>query len=96
MTSANGAPLKSRRQDSPPMWVNPCGLASEDFTIDPDVEQLNDYELISQIILQTQTALSHTLLFKDAFVSIIYYMNITHTHTHTHTHTQSHTHTYNI
>ncbi|KAI4479295.1 hypothetical protein M0804_011080 [Polistes exclamans] len=66
MTSANGAPLKSKRQD-PPMWVNPCGLAAEDFNSDPEIEQLKDFDLISQIIVQLQTALSHTSLFREDF-----------------------------
>ncbi|XP_015189043.1 PREDICTED: uncharacterized protein LOC107073103 [Polistes dominula] len=68
MTSANGAPVKSRRQDSSPMWVNPCGLAAEDFNSDPEIEQLKDFDLVSQIIVQSQTALSHTSLFREDFV----------------------------
>lgn len=57
-----------RRLSSPPKWVNPCGLAAEDFDGDPDVEQLRDVQLLTQVVVQAKTALMHAQLFRDDYI----------------------------
>lgn len=72
VASVNGAPtmtVNARRLSSPPKWVNPCGLAAEDFDGDPDVEQLRDVQLLTQVVVQAKTALMHAQLFRDDYVS---------------------------
>lgn len=72
MVSVHSAPtmtLEGRRHNSPPKWVNPCGLAAEDFTGDLDVVQLTDSQLLQQVVLQAKTALMHAELFRDDYVS---------------------------
>ncbi|XP_035722195.1 uncharacterized protein LOC118441633 isoform X2 [Vespa mandarinia] len=70
VASVNGAPtmtVNARRLSSPPKWVNPCGLAAEDFDSDPDVEQLRDVQLLTQVVVQAKTALMHAQLFRDDY-----------------------------
>lgn len=72
MVSVHGAPtmtLEGRRLSSPPKWVNPCGLAAEDFTGDLDVVQLTDSQLLHQVVVQAKTASTHAKLFRDDYVS---------------------------
>lgn len=73
VVSVHGAPtmtLEERRLNSPPMWVNPCGLAAEDFTSgDLDVVQLSDSQLLDQVVVQAKTALMHAEMFRDNYVS---------------------------
>lgn len=72
--SVQGAPpmnLEEKRLNTPPKWVNPCGLAAEDFEGDLDVIQLRDEQLLQQIVLQAQTALYHAERFRHSYVSII-------------------------
>lgn len=66
--SAPTMPLENRRLSSPPKWVNPCGLAAEDFTGDLDVVQLTDSQLLHQVVLQAKTALMQTELFREDYV----------------------------
>ncbi|KAK1127131.1 hypothetical protein K0M31_003679 [Melipona bicolor] len=62
--------LEDRRMRSTPKWVNPCGLAAEDFaTGDLDVVQLTDSQLLHQVVVQAKTALMHAELFRDDYVS---------------------------
>ncbi|XP_047350817.1 uncharacterized protein LOC124949577 isoform X2 [Vespa velutina] len=71
VASVNGAPtmtVNARRLSSPPKWVNPCGLAAEDFDSDPDVEQLRDVQLLTQVVVQAKTALMHAQLFRDDYI----------------------------
>ncbi|XP_015437920.1 PREDICTED: uncharacterized protein LOC107193053 [Dufourea novaeangliae] len=71
VVSVQGAPtmtLENRRLSSPPKWVNPCGLAAEDFTGDLDVVQLTDSQLLHQVVVQAKTALMHAELFRDDYV----------------------------
>lgn len=73
--SVQGAPtmtLESRRLSSPPKWVNPCGLAAEDFTGDLDVVQLSDSQLLHQVVVQARTALMHAELFRDDYARRIF------------------------
>lgn len=63
--------LEEKRLTTPPKWVNPCGLASEDFVGDLDVVQLPDEQLIQQIVLQAKQALYHLERFRDRYVSIL-------------------------
>lgn len=73
VVSVHAAPtmtLEDRRLSSPPKWVNPCGLAAEDFTGDLDVVQLTDSQLLHQVVVQAKTALMHAELFRDDYVSI--------------------------
>lgn len=65
--SVHGAPTMDRRQNSPPKWVNPCGLAAEDFTGDLDVVQLTDSQLLQQVVVQAKTALMHAELFREDY-----------------------------
>ncbi|KZC15156.1 hypothetical protein WN55_07984 [Dufourea novaeangliae] len=70
VVSVQGAPtmtLENRRLSSPPKWVNPCGLAAEDFTGDLDVVQLTDSQLLHQVVVQAKTALMHAELFRDDY-----------------------------
>ncbi|XP_043581291.1 uncharacterized protein LOC122567126 [Bombus pyrosoma] len=70
VVSVHSAPtmtLEGRRHNSPPKWVNPCGLAAEDFTGDLDVVQLTDSQLLQQVVLQAKTALMHAELFRDDY-----------------------------
>lgn len=72
VVSVHGAPtmtLEDRRLSLPPKWVNPCGLAAEDFNGDLDVVQLTDSQLLSQVVVQARTALMHAQLFRDDYVS---------------------------
>lgn len=53
---------------STPKWVNPCGLAADDFaTGDLDVVQLTDSQLLHQVVVQAKTALMHAELFRDDY-----------------------------
>lgn len=74
VVSVQGAPtimtLEDRRLSSPPKWVNPCGLAAEDFDGDLDVVQLRDEQLLTQVVVQAKTALDHAQLFRDDYVSV--------------------------
>ncbi|XP_053976360.1 uncharacterized protein LOC128890583 [Hylaeus anthracinus] len=73
--SVHGAPtmtLESRRLSSPPKWVNPCGLAAEDFTGDLDVVQLSDSQLLHQVVVQARTALMHAELFREDYAKRIF------------------------
>lgn len=75
MVSVHGAPtmtLEGRRLSSPPKWVNPCGLAAEDFTGDLDVVQLTDSQLLHQVVVQAKTASSHAKLFRDDYAKRIF------------------------
>ncbi|KOC70503.1 hypothetical protein WH47_00648 [Habropoda laboriosa] len=70
VVSVHSAPtmtLEDRRLSSPPKWVNPCGLAAEDFTGDLDVVQLTDLQLLHQVVVQAKTALMHAELFRDDY-----------------------------
>ncbi|XP_017877696.1 uncharacterized protein LOC108623612 [Ceratina calcarata] len=70
VVSVHGAPtmtLENRRLSSPPKWVNPCGLAAEDFTGDLDVVQLTDSQLLQQVVVQAKTALMHAEIFRDDY-----------------------------
>ncbi|XP_034179023.1 uncharacterized protein LOC117603719 [Osmia lignaria lignaria] len=70
VVSVHGAPtmtLEDRRLSLPPKWVNPCGLAAEDFNGDLDVVQLTDSQLLSQVVVQARTALMHAQLFRDDY-----------------------------
>lgn len=72
VVSVHGAPamtLEDRRLSSTPKWVNPCGLAAEDFTGDLEVVQLTDSQLLHQVVVQAKTALMHAKLFRDDYVS---------------------------
>lgn len=72
MVSVHAAPTmtpEDRRLSSSPKWVNPCGLAAEDFTGDLDVVQLTDSQLLQQVVVQAKTALTHAELFRDDYVS---------------------------
>lgn len=60
---------KERRMDVPAKWVNPCGLAADDFEADQDVVQLSDDQLLAQVVVQAKTALMHAQLFRDDYVS---------------------------
>ncbi|XP_020299090.1 uncharacterized protein LOC109863261 isoform X2 [Pseudomyrmex gracilis] len=68
--SVQGAPmtLEEKRLNTPPKWVNPCGLASEDFDGDLDVVQFPDEQLIQQIVLQASQALYHAERFRDRYL----------------------------
>ncbi|XP_012281598.1 uncharacterized protein LOC105700377 isoform X2 [Orussus abietinus] len=71
VVSVRGAPtmtLEDRRLSSPPKWVNPCGLAAEDFDGDLDVVQLRDEQLLTQVVVQAKTALMHAQLFRDDYI----------------------------
>lgn len=76
VVSVHGAPtmtLEERRLNSPPMWVNPCGLAAEDFTSgDLDVVQLSDSQLLDQVVVQAKTALMHAEMFRDNYAKSIF------------------------
>ncbi|XP_078047666.1 uncharacterized protein LOC144475543 [Augochlora pura] len=66
--SAPTMTLESRRLSSPPKWVNPCGLAAEDFTTgELDVVQLTDSQLLQQVVVQAKTALMHAELFREDY-----------------------------
>ncbi|CAK9830578.1 hypothetical protein ANTRET_LOCUS7727 [Anthophora retusa] len=70
VVSVHSAPtmtLEDRRLSSPPKWVNPCGLAAEDFTGDLDVVQLTDSQLLHQVVVQAKTALMHAELFREDY-----------------------------
>lgn len=72
VVSVHAAPamtLEDRRLSSTPKWVNPCGLAAEDFTGDLEVVQLTDSQLLHQVVVQAKTALMHAILFRDDYVS---------------------------
>lgn len=72
VVSVQSAPtmtLENRRLSSPPKWVNPCGLAAEDFNGDLDVVQLTDSQLLHQVVVQAKTALMHAELFREDYVS---------------------------
>ena len=73
IVSVNSAPmnLENRRLSSPPKWVNPCGLAAEDFDGDQDVIQLRDEQLLAQVVVQAKTALMHAQIFRDDYVSTL-------------------------
>lgn len=74
VASVNGAPtmtVNAERLNSPPKWVNPCGYSSDDFDSDPDVEQLRDVQLLTQVVVQAKTALMHAQLFRDDYVSTL-------------------------
>ncbi|XP_061943118.1 uncharacterized protein LOC107992404 isoform X2 [Apis cerana] len=71
VVSVHGAPamtLEDRRLSSTPKWVNPCGLAAEDFTGDLEVVQLTDSQLLHQVVVQAKTALMHAKLFRDDYL----------------------------
>ncbi|XP_076669287.1 uncharacterized protein LOC143369349 [Andrena cerasifolii] len=75
VVSVHGAPtmtLEGRRLSSPPKWVNPCGLAAEDFTGDLDVVQLTDSQLLHQVVVQAKTASTHAKLFRDDYAKRIF------------------------
>ncbi|CAL7945651.1 unnamed protein product [Xylocopa violacea] len=59
--------LEDRRLSSTPKWVNPCGLAAEDFTGDLDVVQLTDSQLLRQVVVQAKTARIHAELFREDY-----------------------------
>jgi len=63
---------EARRLSIPPKWVNPCGLADEVEAMEgSDTEiQLNDDQLLQQIVVQATTAMMHTELFRERYVSI--------------------------
>ena len=65
---------EDRRMNSPPKWVNPCGLAAEDFDGDLDVVQLKDEQLLGQVVVQAKTALEHARMFRDDYVSTSFYI----------------------
>ncbi|KAK9295191.1 hypothetical protein QLX08_010409 [Tetragonisca angustula] len=70
VVSVHAAPTmtpEDRRLSSSPKWVNPCGLAAEDFTGDLDVVQLTDSQLLQQVVVQAKTALTHAELFRDDY-----------------------------
>ncbi|XP_076751572.1 uncharacterized protein LOC143423850 [Xylocopa sonorina] len=70
VVSVHAAPtmtLEDRRLSSTPKWVNPCGLAAEDFTGDLDVVQLTDSQLLRQVVVQAKTASIHAELFREDF-----------------------------
>lgn len=72
VVSVHAAPamtLEDKRLSSTPKWVNPCGLAAEDFTGDLEVVQLTDSQLLHQVVVQAKTALMHAKLFRDDYVS---------------------------
>nr|XP_031841120.1 uncharacterized protein LOC116430734 [Nomia melanderi] len=64
--------LENRRLSSPPKWVNPCGLAAEDFNGDLDVVQLTDSQLLHQVVVQAKTALMHAELFREDYAKQIF------------------------
>ncbi|XP_061943117.1 uncharacterized protein LOC107992404 isoform X1 [Apis cerana] len=75
VVSVHGAPamtLEDRRLSSTPKWVNPCGLAAEDFTGDLEVVQLTDSQLLHQVVVQAKTALMHAKLFRDDYAKRTY------------------------
>ncbi|XP_066598439.1 uncharacterized protein [Prorops nasuta] len=70
VVSVNSAPIMNpdRRMSSPPKWVNPCGLAADDFEGELDVVQLKDEQLLNQVVVQAKTALMHAQLFRDDYI----------------------------
>lgn len=75
VVSVHAAPamtLEDRRLSSTPKWVNPCGLAAEDFTGDLEVVQLTDSQLLHQVVVQAKTALMHAILFRDDYARRTY------------------------
>ncbi|XP_043267715.1 uncharacterized protein [Venturia canescens] len=73
--------LESRRLSSPPKWVNPCGLAAEDFAGDLDVVQLRDEQLLRQVVVQAKTALDHAQLFRDDYIKRTFSTDLQDMHT---------------
>ncbi|KAF3427991.1 hypothetical protein E2986_05755 [Frieseomelitta varia] len=70
VVSVHAAPTmtpEDRRLSSSPKWVNPCGLAADDFNGDLDVVQLTDSQLLQQVVVQAKTALTHAELFRDDY-----------------------------
>ncbi|XP_024947461.1 uncharacterized protein LOC107274437 isoform X2 [Cephus cinctus] len=74
VVSVHGAPttmtLEDRqgRLNSPPKWVNPCGLAADDLDADVDMVQLRDEQLITQVVVQAKMALMQAQLFRDDYI----------------------------
>ncbi|XP_033219441.1 uncharacterized protein LOC117174433 [Belonocnema kinseyi] len=72
---------KERRMDVPAKWVNPCGLAADDFEADQDVVQLSDDQLLAQVVVQAKTALMHAQLFRDDYIKEMFTTNFDDLHT---------------